>query len=372
MPKEDEKHKLDIHYMKRALRLAKKGEGNVSPNPLVGAVIVKNGQIIGEGYHQKYGESHAEVNAINSAGQSIKDATLYSTLEPCCHTDKQTPPCVNRIIKDGIKRLVVTGIDPNRQVNGRGLKLLRDAGIDVTEDILVQEYQDLNKFYFKYVRTHLPYVALKIAQTVDGYISDDKNRQLWLTGERSQRLVHKWRSIYDSVLIGANTLRVDNPLLTVRFGKKRDPLRIIITGSANIDPDLKIFYQNQTHKTWFITTIQNHPNLKKVLSDTGCELVGLPADSNQRISFLSILEYLGKQKITSVLVEGGQQIISQFVQNGLWDELNVFITPKILGKGVKTFIPDVRNQISTFHLQHTTNVDEDVLLTYLPSKSNQS
>jgi diaminohydroxyphosphoribosylaminopyrimidine deaminase/5-amino-6-(5-phosphoribosylamino)uracil reductase len=366
MKEYDKQNKLDIYYMKRALRLAKKGEGTVSPNPLVGAVIVKNNHIIGEGYHQKYGEAHAEINAINSAAQSVKDATLYSTLEPCCHTGKQTPPCVDRIIKEGIKRVVAGGMDPNPKVKGRGLSLLEKAGIEVTKDILAQENQDLNKFYFKYVKRQLPYITLKIAQTIDGYISDQKNHQLWLTGKRAKRLVHRWRSAYDSVLIGANTLRADNPLLTARYGKGRDPLRIIIAGLADIDPDLKIFCQKQNHKTWLITAKRNHSKLLKILGDKGCEIIDLPADSDHLIPLLSVLEYLAKQKITSVLVEGGQQIFSQFIQSGLWDELKLFIAPKILGKGIKVFTPDTEQKVSSFHLHDTTKIGEDVLLTYLP------
>jgi len=370
MPKEDHQHNLDIHYMKRALRLAKKGQGSVSPNPLVGAVIVKDGQIIGEGYHQKYGESHAEINAINSVGQSVKDATLYSTMEPCCHTNKQTPPCVNRIIEEGFNRIVIASYDPNPLVNGKGLKLLQDAGVDAIKGVLDEENQDLNKFYFKFVKTGLPYVTLKVAQTIDGYMTNDKKHQLWLTGERSKRLVHHWRSIYDSVLIGANTLRIDNPLLTVRYGKKRNPLRIIITGSVQIDPDLKVFNQSQNDKTWLITTKKNHQKLLDVLGDTGCGLIGLPAESAQRIPFLSLLEYLGKQKITSIMVEGGQEILSQFLETRLWDELNIFIAPKLLGVGYNSFRSNVINQLSTFHLHLTKKIGEDVLLTYLPSKSS--
>ena len=368
--KEDQQHKIDIHYMKQALRLAKKGQGKVSPNPLVGAILVKNNQIIGEGYHQNYGEAHAEINAINSSGQSLKDATLFSTLEPCCHTNKQTPPCVNRIIKEGVKRVVVASYDPNPQVDGKGLKILRNAGIDVTSGVLEREYQEINKFYFKYVKTGLPYVTIKLAQTLDGYISNDKNQQLWLSGERSKRLVHHWRSIYDSVLIGANTLRVDNPLLTVRYGKKRNPIRMVITGSSSINPKFRIFRQKQPNNTWMITSRANHPQLLKHLQHTGCEVIALPANSDQHISFKSVLEYLAKQKVTSILVEGGQRIVSQLIQNKLWDELNLFIAPMALGNGFKSFSADTIAQKTTFHLHHSRKLGEDVLLTYLPPETN--
>jgi diaminohydroxyphosphoribosylaminopyrimidine deaminase/5-amino-6-(5-phosphoribosylamino)uracil reductase len=370
MPITNQHHNFDIHYLKRALRLAKKGQGKVSPNPLVGAVLVKNNQIIGEGYHKKYGKDHAEINAINSASQSIKGATLFSTLEPCCHTNKQTPPCVERIIKEGVRRVVVASYDPNPQVDGKGLKILQDAGIEVTNGVLERENQEMNKFYFKYVKTGLPYVTIKLAQTIDGYISSDKNQQLWLSGERSKRLVHHWRSIYDSVLIGANTLRVDDPLLTVRYGKKRNPIRIVITGSSSIDPKFKIFNKQQSNKTWIITSREGHPKLLKQLGHTGCELIHLPANSDQRVPFISILEYLGKQKVTSVFVEGGQLIVSQLIQSKLWDELNIFIAPIILGKGFKSFNPDIMNQKTKFNLYRSRKIGEDVLLTYLPPKSN--
>ena len=372
MPINNQQQKLDIHYMGRALRLAKKGQGRVSPNPLVGAVIVKKGQIIGEGYHEKYGMAHAEINAINSAGQSLKEATLFSTLEPCCHTNKQTPPCVERIIKEGVKRVVIASYDPNPQVDGKGMKILQEAGVDVTSGVLEQEYQEINKFYFKYIKTGLPYVAIKLAQTLDGYISNDKNQQLWLSGERSKRLVHHWRSIYDSVLIGANTLRVDNPLLTVRYGKKRNPIRIVIAGLSSIDPKFKIFRQQHGNNTWIITSRKGYPEMLKQLRHTGCKVIALAANSDQQISFRSILEYLGKQKVTSVLVEGGQLIVSQLIQSKLWDELNLFVTPLVLGEGFKSFSSDIMNQKTKFYLHRSKKIGEDVLLTYLPSALNHA
>ena len=370
MMNEAQQRKLDIQYMKRALRLAKKGQGMVSPNPLVGAVLVQNNHVISEGYHQKYGESHAEVNAINSASQSLKDATLYVTLEPCCHTDKQTPPCVNRIIKAGLRKVVIASRDPNPQVNGKSIQLLRDSGVEVKEDILDQENQELNKFYFKYVKTRLPYVNIKIAQTVDGYISNIENQQLWLTGNKSKRLVHKWRSIYDAVCIGANTLRVDDPMLTVRVGKKRKPVSIVITGMGNVEIDSRLFNQIPQNKTWLITAQKNHKKLLKMMEKTGFEIIGLPADHNQQITLSSVLDYLGKRKITSLLVEGGQKIFSQFVTSGLWDELNLLIAPKILGKGVQSFRFNILDMMPTLQLHQTKKVGEDVLLTYFPFISN--
>jgi diaminohydroxyphosphoribosylaminopyrimidine deaminase/5-amino-6-(5-phosphoribosylamino)uracil reductase len=351
--------------MKRALRLAKKGAGHVSPNPLVGAVIVKNGRIIGEGYHQKYGEAHAEINAIHSSKQSVKNATLYCTLEPCCHTDKQTPPCVNRIITEGIKRVVVASTDPNPKVSGKGFELLKKVGIEVMHGLLAEENEELNKFYFNSVLQKLPYVTLKIAQSLDGYISHKKNKQIWLTGDKTKQVVHHWRSTHDAVLIGLNTLRVDNPQLTVRYGLKRSPVRIVLCESTNVNPHLLIFKQEPKENTWIITTKENQRKLSKKLAKTGCQVVGLKAKSNNQLKIQTVLKYLAKMKITSVLVEGGQQIFSQFIDTRLWNELNVIIAPKILGGGVKGIEIETHKKLSPMQLNKTKKMGEDILLTYM-------
>jgi diaminohydroxyphosphoribosylaminopyrimidine deaminase/5-amino-6-(5-phosphoribosylamino)uracil reductase len=357
--------KSDIHYMKRALRLAKKGEGYVSPNPLVGAVIVKNNRIIGEGYHQKYGETHAEVNAINNSIQSVKNAILYCTLEPCCHTDKQTPPCVNRIIKEGIKQVVIASKDPNPKVSGKGIKLLQKAGIEVIHGILERENVELNKFYIASLENMLPFVSIKIAQSIDGFITKENNRQYWLTGEKAKQLVHQWRSRYDAVLIGANTVRVDNPQLSVRYGKKRNPLRIVLCNSTKINPDANIFAQKDNENTWILTTNENQVKLSKKLAKTGCRIVGLKPNSAHQLTIRSVLKYLYKQKITSVLVEGGQQIFSQFIQSGLWSELNLIIAPKILGRGIKGIDIQRNKKPPYLQLYKTKKLGEDIILTYL-------
>jgi len=362
---QNNKHKeKDIFYMKRALRLAKKGEGYVSPNPLVGAVIVKNGQIIGEGYHQKYGEAHAEINAIDSSIQSVKNATLYCTLEPCCHTDKQTPPCVNRIIAEGIKKVVVASHDPNPKVSGKGFEILKKAGIEVVQGILVEENELLNRFYMNSVINQLPYVTLKIAQSLDGYISHKKNEQYWLTGDTAKHLVHQWRSTHDVVLIGLNTLRVDNPELTVRYGKKRNPLRIVLCESTKVDPGLLIFKQEPKDNTWIISTKENQRKLSKKLGKTGCQVIGLKTNSNNQLKIRTVLKFLAKKKITSVLVEGGQQIFSQFIERGLWNELNIIIAPKILSSGVKGIEIESHKKLPPLHLYKTKKLGEDILLTY--------
>ena len=207
---------IDKKFIRRSFHLAQKGKGHVSPNPLVGAVIVKNGKVIGKGYHKKYGSAHAEVNAINNSTESVAGSTLYCNLEPCSHIKKQTPPCVPLIIQKKIKKVVISNFDPNKEVNGKGIKQLREAGVEVVTDVLEDEGKDLNKFYFKYVKEKLPYITLKIAQSIDGKISVAKNKQTWLTGKESIKYVHKLRSEYDAVLVGAGTIRTDNPQLNVR------------------------------------------------------------------------------------------------------------------------------------------------------------
>ena len=253
-------------YIKHCFNLAKKGKGSVSPNPLVGAILVKNGKVIGKGYHKKYGSAHAEVNAINNSTEKVTGSTLYCNLEPCCHANKQTPPCVPLIIEKKIKKVVISNLDPNKEVNGKGVKQLREAGIEVITDVLEDEGKDLNKFYFKYVKEKLPYITLKIAQSIDGKISVAKNKQTWLTGKESIKYVHKLRSEYDAVLVGAGTIKTDNPLLTVRNVKGRNPIRIIIDGKLNIPIKSKILNSNDPENTWIFTSKKaNEKKIKVVI-----------------------------------------------------------------------------------------------------------
>jgi diaminohydroxyphosphoribosylaminopyrimidine deaminase/5-amino-6-(5-phosphoribosylamino)uracil reductase len=196
----------DQKYINDCFKLAKKVRGFVSPNPLVGAVLVKNGKVIGQGYHRKYGGDHAEVNAIKKSNENVSGSTLYCNLEPCCHTNKQTPPCVPLIIQKKIKRVVISNLDPNKSVNGKGLKQLQAAGIEVTTRVLENEGKKLNKFYFKYVEAIFPYVTLKIAQSIDGKIAITNKKQTWLTGKESVKFVHKLRSDYDAIIVGVETM----------------------------------------------------------------------------------------------------------------------------------------------------------------------
>jgi diaminohydroxyphosphoribosylaminopyrimidine deaminase/5-amino-6-(5-phosphoribosylamino)uracil reductase len=351
---------IEDKYMRRALQLALKGAGKVSPNPLVGAVLVKEDRIIGEGYHQQYGKAHAEINAINNATESVKDAILYCNLEPCCHSNKQTPPCVPQIIKSGIKKVVIASLDPNPKVSGKGVKQLQQAGLEVVTAVDKAKAEELNRFYFKYTRHRLPYVTLKVAQTLDGYIAREKNKQQWITGDKSQKLVHQWRAIYDAVLIGANTLRVDDARLTVRKNKGKSPKRIILSNSLNLRPDLKIFQQKPPGDTWIFS---NRPASRE-LQKSGCRIITLSSEKHEPILLSDVLKYLAEHKITSLLVEGGQSVFTHFFNAGLIDEIQVFIAPIIWGNGIKSFAKSNAGKDRELRCIRSKKVGVDRLLTF--------
>ncbi len=351
----------DIKFMRRALQLAKKGAGLVSPNPMVGAVIVKNNLVIGEGYHQKYGEAHAEVHAIESAGEDASGSTLYCTLEPCCHTNKKTPPCVPRIILAGIKRVVIAAHDPNPLVNGKGVELLKKAGIRVTSGILEQDNNELNRFFIKFIRTGLPYVTIKIAQTLDGKIARKAGEQSLITNQKSQQMVHRWRSVYDAVLVGANTVRIDDPELTVRYVRGRNPKRIVLSDSLQFAPAPKLFAAGIRQNTIILTT-KRMSSAKQIKSGNVSVPVYEISPAGNRVK--NILYAIAGLDITSVLVEGGQRIFEQFLNSALADEVQVFISAKMFGSGVHVISKGTDAMFNDFFLQRITRLDSDILLSF--------
>ena len=350
----------DIKYMRMALSLAKKGAGSVSPNPLVGAILVKNDKLISNGYHARFGGPHAEINAIQGAVEPVRGATLYCTLEPCSHTKKKTPPCAQRIIKEGIKRVVIGSIDPNPKVSGKSIRMLRAAGIEAKSGILSAECDELNRFFFKYITRGVPYITVKIAQTIDGKISREPGRQIWITGKKSQRLVHKWRSEFDAVLVGAGTIRTDNPQLTVREIRGRNPFRIVLTNSLDLPPESLIFSLKDSEKTIIYTGVETTTPGYTKIKPIGIDVVYIKKGPDQ---LKHILSDLAKRKIASVLVEGGQNVFSQFITSDLVDELQVFIAPKLFGHGVASFL-STGDYRSEFYLHKARKVGEDMLLTY--------
>ncbi len=348
-------------YIRQCFKLAEKGRGLVSPNPLVGTVIVKNGDIISTGYHKKYGSIHAEVDAIKNTKVDITGSTLYCNLEPCCHTKKQTPPCVPLIIQKKIQRVVISNFDPNNAVNGKGVKQLQEAGIEVITGVLENEGKDLNKFYFKYVKEKLPYITLKIAQSIDGKISYSRKEQTWLTGKESIKFVHELRSEYDAVLVGAGTIKTDNPLLTVREIKARNPIRIIIDGKLNISSKSKILNLEDTEKSWIFTSTSADQKKMNRLRKKGVKIFEINSSQRKILNLKNILRVLAKNKITSILVEGGAEIFNQFLELDLYNEVIVLQAPIVLGNGINS-----ANLLKTKQMKLLTyeKLGEDIKLVY--------
>jgi diaminohydroxyphosphoribosylaminopyrimidine deaminase/5-amino-6-(5-phosphoribosylamino)uracil reductase len=327
----------DESYIQVAMEIAKKGTGNVSPNPLVGCLIVKNEKIIGAGYHQKCGENHAEINAIESATENLEGSTLYINLEPCSHYGK-TPPCVDKIIEKKIKRVVIGTLDMNPLVSGKGIKKLKGAGIDVKVGILEKECVNLNKFFFKFITKKNPFVTLKIAQTIDGKIADTHLDSKWITSIPSRRKVHSLRSQYDAVLIGAGTVKTDNPILTVRLTEGRNPKRVILDTNLSLNLDRKIFKTNGDKNLIVITSEMSSIKYKKInkLLSMGVDIAFAGQGDDGKLDLKQALKELAQRNITSVLVEGGNKIFTSFIKNNLFDEILLFLSPKILGKGLSS------------------------------------
>jgi diaminohydroxyphosphoribosylaminopyrimidine deaminase/5-amino-6-(5-phosphoribosylamino)uracil reductase len=317
-------------YMRRCIDLAELGLGNVSPNPMVGAVVVLDDKIIGEGYHHKYGEAHAEVNAINQVigkfpdySELLKKSTIYVSLEPCAHYGK-TPPCVDLIIRHHINKVVVGCRDPFEQVNGKGIDKLKDAGIEVITGILEKDCQWLNRRFFTRVQKQRPYIILKWAQTEDGFFAPDDNSQHWITGMESRKLVHQWRGEEDAVLVGKNTAAIDNPQLNVRFGPGKSPKRVVIDRKLELNPNLNIFDQSVE------TLIFN-----EIKTDIAGKNKYIALEDFDRYVPQYILFQLYLQDIQSVIIEGGAYTLNTFIEAGLWDEARIFTGKTHLKKGIK-------------------------------------
>jgi len=317
-------------YMQRCLELAKNGLGHTAPNPMVGSVIVANNGIIGEGYHQKCGEAHAEVNAINSVKNSslLSSATLYVNLEPCSHFGR-TPPCSNLIIEKKIPKVVIACVDTFSEVAGRGIERLRKAGCDVVVGVLERESRELNRRFFTFHEKKRPYIVLKWAQSADGFIDVHRTKDmpispLWITNEAARQLVHKWRTEEDAIWVGTNTAEKDNPKLNVRDWAGKNPLRIVLDKSLRLDPQLALFDGTLPTLVFTEKSAQNFDNV---------EFVKLNFDKNL---LQSILNQLYLRNIQSVFVEGGSKLIESLITENLWDEARVFTGNRTFGSGLKS------------------------------------
>ncbi|MBN2569868.1 MAG: bifunctional diaminohydroxyphosphoribosylaminopyrimidine deaminase/5-amino-6-(5-phosphoribosylamino)uracil reductase RibD [Deltaproteobacteria bacterium] len=320
--------------MKRAINLAKKGDGWVSPNPMVGAVIVKDGHIIGEGYHRKYGGHHAEINAINNASVSTEGATFYITLEPCTHYGK-TPPCIDRVVASRPARVVVGVSDPNPAVSGKGLKILRDSGIETIVDLLKEECIKLNERYFKFTTTGVPFVTLKYAQTFDGRIASGTGHSKWISSKVSLKFAHKLRSCHDAVMVGIGTVLADDPDLRPRLVKGNYPIRIVVDSHLKIPPNARILNNQGDSKTIIISSTRHSEDNLSRLKDMGIETIIIPEHGENLIDLEACLTKLGERGISSILVEGGSKMITSFMKKRLVDKLIAITAPRIMGTGVE-------------------------------------
>jgi diaminohydroxyphosphoribosylaminopyrimidine deaminase/5-amino-6-(5-phosphoribosylamino)uracil reductase len=311
--------------MRKCLTLAQNGFGKTRSNPLVGSIIERDGQILGEGYHQAYGQPHAEVMAINSLppGIDLKDACLYVNLEPCSHYGK-TPPCADFVIKSGIKKIVIGAIDPNPKVSGAGLKKLLDAGCQVTQAVLEDECKFLNRRFYTFHQKNRPWIILKWAQSSDGFISKEPAQKTQISCIESQQLLHSWRSAEMAILVGTNTARIDNPLLTARQPQAINPIRIVLDRNLSLPKNLQIF--NQESQT-IIFTEKSVPKYSE-----NVEIVSLEFDENLEEN---ICKHLWRLNINSCIIEGGAHTLNKWIQKGLYDEARVIISPMIIGEGLK-------------------------------------
>ena len=328
-------------YMRRAIELAKKGSGHVNPNPLVGAVIVRDGEIIGEGYHECYGQLHAERNAIANAkkrGNSLEGSTIYVTLEPCCHYGK-TPPCTEAIIEEKIARVVVGSDDPNPLVSGKGFQMLREKGIEVIPHFLKEECDAMNHVFFHYIRTGTPYVAMKYAMTMDGKIACYTGDSKWVTGEESRAHVQTLRNHYKGIMAGIGTVLADDPMLNCRIEGGRDPIRIITDSHLRIPMDSQLV-RTAGQQPLIVACLPDADEEKAAqLQEKGIEVLRIPGvttaditeEQKEVISLPVLMKELGARKIDGILLEGGGQLNESALQAGIVDRIYCYIAPKIFG-----------------------------------------
>lgn len=356
----------DEFYMKRAIELAKNGEGFVSPNPLVGAVIVKDDKIIGEGYHEKCGDLHAERNALKNCKESPSGGTIYVTLEPCCHYGR-TPPCTEAIIEAGISRVVIGSRDPNPLVSGNGARLLRENGIEVVEGFLRDECDKLNPIFFQYITTKLPYVSLKYAMTADGKIATVTGKSKWITGEAARNDVHLLRRKHRAIMVGIGTVLADDPMLNCRIQNGRNPIRIICDSNFRIPLNSNICKTANEIETIVVSAVEDREK-QTVLNTLGVKTLVL-GDGSGKVNISALVKYLGENGVDSVLLEGGGTLAYSALKSGVVKHIYAYIAPKIFGgEGAKTPVSGMGIDLpdKCFSLKRTSfkEIGEDILVEY--------
>ena len=337
---------INEKYMRMAIELAKRGAGAVNPNPMVGAVVVKNGKVIGEGYHKFFGGPHAEVYALEDAGKEAEGAEIYVTLEPCSHYGK-TPPCAKKIIDMGIKKCFIGSSDPNPKVAGKGVAMLKEAGIEVVENVLKEECDEINQVFFKYIKTRIPYLFVKCGITLDGKIALSNGISKWITNSIAREKVQFYRNKFMGIMVGINTVLTDNPSLTARVENGVNPFRIIVDPCLKIDENCKVVKNNEDEKTVIITSQKNlfiedtenteiQIKQKKLCKENKVKFIFI---DGEKFSFKKMLEEIGKTGIDSILLEGGETLISLAFEENVVDGGEIFIANKILGdSSAKPFI----------------------------------
>ena len=337
---------IDEKYMRMAIELAKRGAGAVNPNPMVGAVVVKNGKVIGEGYHKFFGGPHAEVYALEDAGKEAEGAAIYVTLEPCSHYGK-TPPCAKKIIDMGIKKCFIGSSDPNPKVAGKGVAMLKEAGIEVVENVLKEECDEINQVFFKYIKTKIPYLFVKCGITLDGKIALSNGISKWITNSIAREKVQYYRNKFMGIMVGINTVLTDNPSLTARIENGVNPFRIIVDPNLQIDENCKVVKNNEDEKTMIITSQKNlftedtenteiQIKQKRLAEENKVKFIFI---DGEKFSFRKMLEEIGKIGIDSILLEGGETLISLAFEENVIDGGEIFIANKILGdSSAKPFI----------------------------------
>ena len=357
----------DIEYMRRAMELAERGVGFTNPNPMVGAVIVKGGKVIGEGWHERCGEWHAERNAFKNCTVPAEGATMYVTLEPCCHYGK-TPPCTEAIIEHGIARVVVGMEDPNPLVAGKGIALLREAGIEVVCGVEEEALREQNRVFLKYISTKLPWVAMKTAMTLDGKIATRTGDSKWITGAEARAYVHELRHRFMAILVGIGTAVADDPLLNCRIEGRgvRQPIRVVVDSNARLSLDSQLVKTAGEYRTIVAHTRFAPEESVKALREAGVEML-LCKEKEGLVDVRNLLELLGQSGIDSILLEGGGSLNYTFLSEGLADELYAFIAPKIVG-GMNAKTPvegagmEKMADAINLELENVLNIGHDVLL----------
>jgi diaminohydroxyphosphoribosylaminopyrimidine deaminase/5-amino-6-(5-phosphoribosylamino)uracil reductase len=357
----------DLSYMRLALREAKKGIGKTSPNPCVGAVVVKNDKVVGKGYHKRAGTPHAEIHALREAGKRAKGATLYVTLEPCNH-EGRTPPCTEAVLRAGISRLVIGMLDPNPGVTGGGADRLASEGLAVLSGILERECREINLSFIKHTITGLPWVIMKAGMSIDGKIAAEPGQSTRITGKYSLRRLHTLRNQVDAILIGINTALVDNPSLTTRLhgrGAGRDPLRLVLDAELRLPESALMIQQESSAQTWVFCKRGADKRRRSKLEKAGVVVKTVPV-SKGALNLKAVLTELGRAQITSVLVEGGSKVHGSFLQAGLVDQILLFVAPRILGdQGVPLATFSKKKKVDEsrqFKIISTRRHGEDVLI----------